>query len=137
VTGYVVLDTDVHSYISRRDPRGEPFRRAVEGQRLCLSFATVAELHKGAPKQGWSEDRVNGLEADLQRYVVLPFDVALARICGRLLADRELAGQKLEEFDAWIAATAIRHDIPLATNNRKHFQGIPGLNFADVQQTNE
>lgn len=131
MTGYVLLDTDVYSYISRRDARGEPFRRAVEGQRLCLSFATVAELHKGARKRRWSDDRLKGLQADLQRYVVLPFDVALARICGQLLADREQAGQKLEEFDAWIAATAVRHDIPLSTNNRRHFEGIDGLRLID------
>lgn len=33
----------------------------------------------------------------------------------------------MEEFDAWIASTALRHDIPLATNNTRHFEGIPGL----------
>jgi len=67
------------------------------------------------------------LEADLKRYVVLGYDFALARECGELLAARERIGQRMEEFDAWIAATALRHDIPLATNNRKHFEGIPDL----------
>ena len=42
-------------------------------------------------------------------------------------ASGELAGQRLEEFDAWIAATALRFSLPLATNNRKHFDGIAGL----------
>jgi predicted nucleic acid-binding protein len=31
------------------------------------------------------------------------------------------------KFDAWIAATAIRHDLPLGTNNRRHFEGVSGL----------
>lgn len=127
MTGHVLLDTDVYSFLTRGDTRGEPFRRAVEGQRLCLSFATVAELYKGARKRGWSADRVAGLEADLQRYLVLGFDHALTRICGELLADRERERRRMEELDAWIAATALRHDIPLATNNVRHFVGVPGL----------
>lgn len=71
------------------------------------------------------------MEADLQRYLVIGYDSALTRICGELLAERELAGQKVEEFDAWIAATALRHGIPLATNNRRHFEGIPGLTLVE------
>lgn len=124
---HVLLDTDVFSYITRDDSRAEPFRRAVEGRRLCLSFATVAELYKGARKRDWGADRVHEMEAELQRYLVLGSDSALTRVCGELLADRERAGRSMEEFDAWIAATALRHDIPLATNNRRHFEGIPGL----------
>jgi tRNA(fMet)-specific endonuclease VapC len=127
VTSDVLLDTDVFSYLTRDDPRAEPFRRAIEGQRLCLSFATVAELYKGARKRGWGADRVREMETELQRYLVLGYDSALTRICGELLADREQAGTKMEEFDAWIAATALRHAIPLATGNRRHFEGIDGL----------
>jgi tRNA(fMet)-specific endonuclease VapC len=123
----VLLDTDVYSFITRGDSRGEPFRRAIEGRRLCLSFATVAELYKGAKKRGWSPERVQEMEADLQRYLVLGYDTALVRICGELLAERERSARPMEEFDAWIAATALRHAIPLATNNIRHFEGIDGL----------
>ncbi len=130
MTSHVLLDTDVFSYLTRADSRGEPFRRAVQGRLLCLSFATVAELYKGARKRGWGADRLHELEAELQRYLVLASDSALTRVCGELLADRERAGRPMEEFDAWIAATALCHDIPLATNNRRHFEAIPGLKLA-------
>lgn len=126
-SNHVLLDTCVYSFFSRGDSRGEPFRWAVVGKRLCLSFATVAELYKGAYKQRWSDERMQRMEADLQRYVVLGYDSAVSRICGQLLADREQEGRRMEEFDAWIAATALRHDIPLATNNRRHFDSIEGL----------
>jgi hypothetical protein len=29
--------------------------------------------------------------------------------------------------DLWIAACAVRHSIPLVSNNQAHFEGIPGL----------
>ena len=28
---------------------------------------------------------------------------------------------------SWIAATALRHGIPIVTHNRQHFEGISGL----------
>jgi tRNA(fMet)-specific endonuclease VapC len=123
----VLLDTDVYSFVSGGHSRGEAFRRVLEGKRLCLSFATIAELYKGARKRGWSDTRIEDMEVDLHRYLVIEYDALLARTCGELLAERESAGWRMEEFDAWIAATALRHAIPLATNNRRHFSGIPRL----------
>jgi hypothetical protein len=29
--------------------------------------------------------------------------------------------------DMWIAASAVRHNVPLVSHNRDHFEGIPGL----------
>lgn len=127
MTGYVLLDTDVYSYLWMGHSRAEPFGRAIEGSRPCVSFATVAELYKGAQKKGWGAKKVAQLESHLEGTLVVPFDVELSRTCGRLLAWREQRGLTMEEFDAWIAATALRHDIPLATGNRTHFEGIPGL----------
>ena len=133
MAGYVLLDTDVYSYLSRGDSRGDAFRSAVAGRRLCLSFATIAELYKGAVGRNWGSEKVKQLGADLQRYLVIGYDFGLARTCGGLLAERDRAGRKMPEFDAWIAATALRHDIPLATNNRRHFEGIPGLTLVDAE----
>jgi tRNA(fMet)-specific endonuclease VapC len=127
VTGYVLLDTDVFSYLWTGHSRGEPFREAIEGRRPCISFATVAELYKGAVKKGWGTPKIARLEAHLESTLVVPFDIELSRMCGRLLALREQQRLTMEEFDAWVAATALRHDIPLATNNRRHFEGIDGL----------
>lgn len=79
---HVLLDTDVYSFLTRGDTRGEAFRKAIEGQRLCLSFATIAELYKGARIRGWGHERVAGMQADLQRYLVLGCDHELARNCG-------------------------------------------------------
>jgi tRNA(fMet)-specific endonuclease VapC len=127
VTGFVLLDTDVFSYLWSGGPRAEPFRTAVERRRPCISFATVAELYRGAEKKGWGSTKLASLETHLESTLVVPYDVEVARTCGRLLALREKRGLSMEEFDAWIAATALRHAIPLATGNRRHFEGIDGL----------
>lgn len=127
MTGYVLLDTDVFSWVWQGHANAEPFREAMKTGRPCISFATVAEVFKGAAKRGWAGRRVEQLEARLQATLVVPYDVEAAKICGRVLAAREAQGRSMEEFDAWIAATALRHGIPLATGNRRHFDGIPDL----------
>jgi tRNA(fMet)-specific endonuclease VapC len=38
-----------------------------------------------------------------------------------------LRGRPIGHGDAWVAAVALRHGMPLVTHNRKHFEGIPGL----------
>jgi predicted nucleic acid-binding protein len=69
------------------------------------------------------------VEQHLKNFVIVPCDFELSRVCGRISGEREPAGRRMEEFDAWIAATALRHGMLLATNNRKHFEGIDGLGF--------
>jgi predicted nucleic acid-binding protein len=36
-------------------------------------------------------------------------------------------GQPIGETDAWIAATARLYDLPLVTNNVRHFQPVSGV----------
>lgn len=125
----VLLDTDVYSYLARGDLRVAPYEPYLKGKVLCLSFASVAEIYKGAYKAGWGATRLRRLEEHLRNFVVVPFDFELCRICGELMAAGERAGRRMHEFDAWIAATAVRHGLPLATNNRRDFNGVPRLRF--------
>jgi tRNA(fMet)-specific endonuclease VapC len=37
------------------------------------------------------------------------------------------AGRIMSAEDSWIAATALRHGMPLVTHNRRHFENVPGL----------
>lgn len=125
----VVVDTDAFTVIWR----GEPTNLADQliGTVPLVSFATVAELHFGAAKAGWSERRVLALEEGIRRYVVAPYDPELARLWGRLKSQAQAAGHPLghaaQTNDLWICATAIYHNSPLLTLNRRHFDGFPGL----------
>ena len=37
------------------------------------------------------------------------------------------AGRKIGDHDAWIAALAIQHQMPVVTRNEKHFRNVAGL----------
>lgn len=81
-------------------------------------MANRAQLLPGTP---------GGSPAAPQRYLVLPFDDALARRWAEMCVKFKRTGRGITDADAWIAATALLHQVPLATHNRKHFEHIPGL----------
>ena len=36
-------------------------------------------------------------------------------------------GMPIQTADGWVAATAMLHNVPLITHNRKHYIGVEGL----------
>lgn len=129
--GAVLLDTDVFSYLLRAgDRRGEPYREHVRGKTIAVSFITVGELYYGASKRTWSAKTIASLEQHLKAAVIVPYDVEICKTYARLRATlrTESGSDRVLQNDLWIAASAVRHNLPLITNNRRHFEGIPGLN---------
>ena len=51
----VVLDTDVWSYLFKKDSRAERYQPHLVGNILCVSFQTVVELYQWAETAGWAE----------------------------------------------------------------------------------
>lgn len=56
----------------------------------------------------------------------------VCRTWGNLRAERQAIGKVISPQDAWIAATAIRYDVPLVTNNAKDFQDIVKLKVITI-----
>lgn len=129
----VVVDTMVLSALmnaSRRPVLARVHRSLIAGRSVVISFATVTEMRYGAAKAGWGELRRRGLERDLAQFTVIQPDDRLMAICADLRASCERAGhglgQKVHEADRWIAATAIRLDADLASDDAI-FEDVPGL----------
>jgi tRNA(fMet)-specific endonuclease VapC len=59
--------------------------------------------------------------------VVLPFDEAAAAVHGPLRAQRERAGESIDEPDLRIASIALSRDLTLVTGNVRHFARVPDL----------
>lgn len=125
----LVLDTCIVSYLMKGSREAEAYAPHVEGKLLAISFITVGEFYYGAEKAAWGEKRRSQLETTLRNYVVIPYDHEIARCYGRLVAERNRAGNPIALNDAWIAACAVRHGVPLVTHNGKHFREISGLDL--------
>ena len=121
------MDTDVVSYLFRGDPRAEAYRPAIDGRILVISFMTVAEMEYGARNRGWSEHRLAALRRHLGSFVVYPFRTELCRAWAEVMDAAARHGCRLECADAWVAATARLHALPLVTNNSRDFRGIRDL----------
>lgn len=129
----VLLDTNVVSYFFRRDSRAAPYEAALIGQARAIAFMTLAELYKWPLERNWGARRRGELEDYLASHVVLPADDELARRWARLVTEQAKRGRSLSFADAWVAATALRHDVSLMTHNWRHFEGVPELRLIKPQ----
>ena len=67
------------------------------------------------------------MEEYLRNFVVYPFDRALCLKWAEVSDRARRNGRRIECADAWIAATAVLHNMPLVTHNSKDFAGVDGL----------
>jgi hypothetical protein len=133
-----LLDTNVISQITKDRPN-ERVLRWIDDQEeedLFLSVATLLEIRTGIE---WSSVGKKRDELELWLVHALPerFDDRIvpverhtADLTGRIIARSRSEGWEMESMDALIGATAMVHDMGLATLNRKHFERL-GVELAE------
>ena len=126
-TPKILVDTNVLSYLMRGGDLAKAYAPHLENKLAGISFITVGELYYGAEKARWGIKRRQQLELKLKNFVAIPYDYRIAQEFGIILAESERLGRQLSCSDAWIAACAVRHSVPLITHNSKHFEVVPNL----------
>ncbi|MBN4059392.1 PIN domain-containing protein [Dehalococcoides mccartyi] len=122
-----LVDTDVFSYIWKKDSRADQYLSQLEGLTAAISFQTVAELLFGAYKRGFGKAKLDSLQNEIRRYYTVPFNIAVIDHWARVRAELSAFGQMIDDRDLWIAATALALGAPILTHNRRHFDRIAGL----------
>lgn len=128
----IVVDTDVASYIFNWHTLAERYANALRGSELILSFMSVAELRMGAMSAGWGSKRRRLLERFINGFEILYADNELCTVWARIRADGRGKGRVMGPQDAWIAATALALNAPLATNNRRDFENVRNLRLLSL-----
>lgn len=123
----IVADSNIVSYIARKSPIADYYLPYLERHRVVISFQTWEEALFGAYLRKWGERKLNELELQMGQYEVVDSNLDLDRIAARLRYQRRTEGRRLKVADAWVAATALYLDCPLASHDGD-FVGIPGLN---------
>jgi predicted nucleic acid-binding protein len=95
---------------------------------LYISVATRPEILSGMRPH--EEERTMELLDSLEN---LPVDEAIADRAGRLIYQYARQGTQLSFPDALIAATALHHNLTLATTNPKHFP-VPDLRLHPLDE---
>ncbi len=127
VPGRVLVDTNIAIYLAANKPVIAAYRAHLEGNVLALSFASAGELLLTARKARNPTQTVQYWKERLPHYVVLFPDLEMCEIWARITADCHRKGRPKQDNDLWIAATALRYELPLITHNRRDFEDIPGL----------
>jgi tRNA(fMet)-specific endonuclease VapC len=98
------------------------YHLSTQGYRLAVSSITVYELLRG---DNYDEDSYwKAMFTDME---ILPFDTACAEQAASIYKDLKQKGLLIEAEDLFIGATALRHQLKLATTNLRHFERIVGL----------
>jgi predicted nucleic acid-binding protein len=96
-----------------------------------LFISTIVLFEVRAGLNATNQESLKGL---LRKISCLPFDTRTAEIAANL--SRKLRKNRVQvvSSDLFVAATAIAHNLPLATLNRKHFKHIDGLMLFDKEK---
>ncbi len=87
---------------------------------IAVSVITAAELELGILRARDTDTRARRLATLAQvraTYPLLAVDAEIASCFARIAASELEAGRRIRRHDAWIAATALRHGVAIATQD--------------------
>lgn len=125
----VVLDTNIIIDHIRtfRTEESESYLQSLLKEDLAISVITIQELYVG--KSMDDEKNIRLVNKIIEPYTFLNYTPEIAMLAGAIGRNQY---SKSYFADAAIAATCLKHDAKLATLNKKHFEGIGGLEFVEV-----
>jgi predicted nucleic acid-binding protein len=90
---------------------------------LCIGILALPRGRKRRQLEQWFEALVQTIDC-------LPWDGTISRRWARLVVDVKQKGEVIPVLDAMIAATALQHDLTIATRNTRDF-GKAGVKTLD------
>jgi len=130
-----LFDTDAISELLRPRPARAYVKwiMKVAREEQFTSTVVIGELYKGAYRSQDRERHLTNIEKRvLPAVTVLPYDISIAKVFGKIRAHLEEIGTILPDADIQIAATAIGYDLELITGNLSHFSRIPDLKLNNI-----
>lgn len=94
---------------------------------IAVSFVSLAELYEGVYHSKNPEKSQEDMEGLLSQFTPLGIDKKICQIFGKERAQLRKQKKLIDDFDLLTASTALRHNLAVLTNNRKHFEKIEGL----------
>ncbi len=120
-----LLDTCVLSEFTRRKPEPKVIHwmESIDEEMLYLSAITIGEIQRGIerlPESARKTDLLVWLNNSLVKRFgerILPLDAQAMLLWGSLTARMEASGQPMPVIDSLIVATALQHNLVIATRN--------------------
>ena len=122
-----LIDTDILIYSLKGDPVVMDHLDRTAGNAKAISVISYGELLYGAHKSAHPNKNLARVRRLGEILPIIDISPAIMEAFGLLKAQLEQGGNRLDDFDLVIAATAITLGHRLVTNNEKHFSRIDGL----------
>lgn len=129
--GRYLVDTDWAVYYLRGK---EPYVSGLKEYRkrgLSISVVSLAELYEGVFRAAEPQEREKTLQDFLAGLTVVDVTREVARTFGRLRAWLRSQGVTVPDLDLMIGSTAVCYDLVLLTDNRRHYEKIPGIGLVE------
>jgi tRNA(fMet)-specific endonuclease VapC len=133
----ILIDTDVLSYIYNEHSLARDYKDVLQDFQGFIALQSVAEMQYGAFLGKWGQARFEKLEKYLANYETIEPTTTTAVYWAQLQVQVRTVGRHIAPGDAWIAATALEHDLALVTHNVKDFESVQGLQIISLNPKNE
>ncbi len=124
MSGRILIDTNI--VIALFAGEAVVQQHLAEADEVLLSSIVLGELYYGAQKSAHAETNISRINMLTVGNVVLGCDLITAQHYGAIKDHLRTKGHPIPENDIWIAATAMQHQLTLATRD-EHFQAVEGL----------
>lgn len=128
MAGLVAVDTDLLiDYLRGRGAGVDVVRELVTERRLRLTAISGFELRLGTD---FLDRRIEIMR--LFRSRTVPLDLSAALRAGEVAAQLRADGAPIGFADSLQAGICLRHRLPFATRNRRHFDRVRGLELVEL-----
>jgi len=130
----IVLDTT--ALVNHLRAKGGPSTvTRLEGRvELATTIVNLFELFLGAFKYGEAKTNLTAVKGLSSILRILSFTKEASELAAKILSGLEKAGRGIEIRDLFVGATALQEGYAVATENKEHFQRIPGLTILSEQE---
>jgi tRNA(fMet)-specific endonuclease VapC len=122
-----LTDTDIFIFALRGDQNIASRLSRHLAEPRALSVVTYGELLCGAMKSNQPIEGLAKVHRIATLYPIVDVSPAIVELFALQRVQLEEQGQRLEDFDLLIAATALHLNFTLVTGNTRYFERIPGL----------
>jgi tRNA(fMet)-specific endonuclease VapC len=124
----LILDTNALSAFADGEPDVGGILRMQP--RAAIPAIVLGEFRYGIAGSRHKAEYDAWLDATLPAFDVLVVDEATARAYAELRVELKRTGRPIPANDAWVAALALQHGLPVLTRD-EHFDAVPGLERRD------
>ncbi|MBQ6192810.1 MAG: PIN domain-containing protein [Prevotella sp.] len=121
-----LLDTCVCISMFRNEGKVRETLQKVGIENCYISEITVAELYFGLAKSTDKKRKLEDIKEVQHLFRVIPAYSSFKEY-GEIRHSLEHTGQRVDQFDLLIGATALHHKMTLVTSNVKHFERMEEL----------